>query len=293
LGFNCADGLSKLLAELSFFLKIKKEKKMIDCKHFDRMIQEPISFSKANSKLKKLAKAKGLYNWTKGKESSIYSWDLLAGWSCPFAHECRSSAVEGEDGKRKVVDGVYTKFRCYAASQEARLTNVYQKRKRNYDAMIALSKDNLVSDSDIAGVLCDALPFCGLVRIHSSGDFFSWKYFSAWMQVCKRNPRIKFYAYTKALVYVRRYETVFGSLPENFSLVASRGGSSDNLITPEMAEAVVVYSEEEAEAKGLEMDTDDSHAAIGGTKFALLIHGTQPKGSEAQKALVALKGAKK
>jgi len=269
---------------------------MIDCNHFDRMIQEPISFSKANSKLKKLAKVVALHNWTKGKESLIYSWDLLAGHSCPFAKECRSSAVEDENGKRKVVDGVHTKFRCYAASQEARLSNVYQKRKRNYDAMVALSKDNLVSDSDIADILCDVLPFCGLVRIHSSGDFFSWKYFCAWMQVCQRNPRVRFYAYTKALIYVRRWNWFGGfgrELPKNFSLVASRGGSSDNLITPEMAEAVVVYSEEEAEAKGLEIDTDDSHAAIGGTKFALLIHGTQPKGSEAQRALVALKGAKK
>jgi hypothetical protein len=42
-----------------------------------------------------------------------------------------------------------------------------------------------------------------------------------------------------------------------------------------------VFSVEEAEAKGLEIDYDERHAIIGRGRensFALLIHGTQPKG---------------
>jgi hypothetical protein len=41
--------------------------------------------------------------------------------------------------------------------------------------------------------------------------------------------------------------------------------------------------------QNLEIDTDDEHAAYGEKDFALLIHGVQPKGSEAAAALNALK----
>ena len=57
-----------------------------------------------------------------------------------------------------------------------------------------------------------------------------------------------------------------------------------------LREAVVVFSEEEAQELGLEIDTDDTHAASYGGDFALLIHGTQPKGTEAAQALKTLKG---
>jgi hypothetical protein len=260
--------------------------------HYDRIIENPLHFSKANSKLAKLAKVDALKKWTRGKTSSIYSFDLLAGHSCPFAKDCRSKAVELPNGKRKVVDGEQTIFRCYAASQEARLSNVYNVRKRNYDTMVQLCRDRNITADMIADVICDHLPFCGLVRIHSSGDFFNWKYFSAWVIVACRNPNIRFYFYTKAWKYVIKWKSIYGELPANVSAVASRGGTCDSLINDSTPEAVVVYSKEEAKRLGLEIDSDDSHAAIGGQKFALLIHGTQPKGSEAQRALVALKGAK-
>ena len=72
-----------------------------------------------------------------------------------------------------------------------------------------------------------------------------------------------------------------------------RGGRDDSLIDSEgLRETVVVFSEAEAEEKGLEIDHDDSHAAVPDWEFenfALLIHGTQPKGSEASKALQLLR----
>ena len=57
--------------------------------------------------------------------------------------------------------------------------------------------------------------------------------------------------------------------------------------------AKVVYSEAEAAELGLIIDHDDSHAANPSWRdesFALLIHGTQPAGSDAAVALKALKG---
>ena len=55
----------------------------------------------------------------------------------------------------------------------------------------------------------------------------------------------------------------------------------------------MVFSEAEAEELGLEIDSDDSHAArpdLQNQSFALLIHGVQPAGSEAGKAVSALGG---
>ena len=50
-----------------------------------------------------------------------------------------------------------------------------------------------------------------------------------------------------------------------------------------------MFSEQEAIDKGLEIDHDDSHAAFGKESFALLLHGTQPKGSAASQALSLLR----
>ena len=84
------------------------------------------------------------------------------------------------------------------------------------------------------------------------------------------------------------------ALPENLVLTASRGGKHDDLIDLHgWKEALVVYSEQEAIDKGLEINHDDTHAAFGEENFALLIHGTQPKGSMASQALSAIKKAAK
>ena len=53
--------------------------------------------------------------------------------------------------------------------------------------------------------------------------------------------------------------------------------------------AEIVFSVKEAKQKGLEIDHDDSLAYGSSKSFALLIHGTQPAGSDAGKALSALK----
>jgi hypothetical protein len=68
-------------------------------------------------------------------------------------------------------------------------------------------------------------------------------------------------------------------------LNASLGGKQDGLVSMYNLKYVeVCYSEAEAGDKGLEIDHDDSHAYAHDEPFALLIHGTQPKGSKAAKA---------
>ena len=128
-----------------------------------------------------------------------------------------------------------------------------------------------------------------LVRIHESGDFFSLGYLNAWIEVAKQNPDLKFYCYSKSLDFF--LDLV---LPENFYLTASYGGKFDHLIDQGLFPrfAKVYKTEEEAIADGLEVDHDDSHC-FGDKPFALLVHGTQPKGSEWSKAIAERRKANK
>jgi hypothetical protein len=126
------------------------------------------------------------------------------------------------------------------------------------------------------------------IRVHIGGDFFNQTYFDAWMEIARRNPSIVFYSYTKSLAF---WVSRLDNIPSNYRLTASRGGKQDDLIEKHgLRCAEVVFSESEANIRGLEIDHDDSHAYGEDPKsFALLIHGTQPKGSEAAKALSELR----
>lgn len=79
-------------------------------------------------------------------------------------------------------------------------------------------------------------------------------------------------------------------IPSNFRFTASYGGKLDALIAKhKLISAKVVFSVAEAEALGLEIDHDDSHAIKRTENFALLLHGCQPKGTPAADALKTLK----
>ena len=137
-----------------------------------------------------------------------------------------------------------------------------------------------------ADLICESLPKkFDVLRVHIGGDYFSKQYLQAWIEVAKRNPDKVFYSYSKSLHFFKQF-----ALPENLVLTASRGGKYDDMIDLHgWKEALVVYSEQEAIDKGLEIDHDDTHAAFGKENFALLIHGTQPKGSVASVALSKLR----
>jgi hypothetical protein len=228
---------------------------------------EKLKFSKGNAKL----------------GTHIQTISLLSGWSCPFAHDCLSKAVLDEvTNKRTIVDGKHTQFRCFSASQEALYTDTYNQRKYNFD-LVKKKETN-----EIVDLIKVSIPkSTKYIRIHVGGDFFNQKYFDAWLEVAKSTPEILFYAYTKALPF---WIARLNEIPENFKLNASRGGKHDDLIKEyNLKEAIVVFSEEEAEKLGLEIDHDDTHAYKQEKSFALLIHGAQPKGSEAMKAITSLK----
>tara|TARA_R110000824_G_scaffold71096_2_gene182220 strand:- start:4244 stop:5017 length:774 start_codon:yes stop_codon:yes gene_type:complete len=249
-----------------------------------------VTYSPQNAKTKKLLENPDMQKWNWGEWRSL---DILSGYSCPMAKLCHSKAAEYYNEKtgkftRKIQDGKHTEFRCFSASQETRLAGVYNRRKQNFDLLKKYERD----ENAITDILLNSWENrCSIMRPHVAGDYFSREYMLAWFNVAIEKPETLFYSYTKSLHWlIEEYD----KKPDNFIFTASRGGFLDHYIGKyDLREAVVVYSEKQASELGLEIDHDDSHAAnpkIKDQSFALLIHGTQPAGSEAAKALVQLNG---
>lgn len=219
----------------------------------------------------------GLGNAKLSKAIAIFS--LPAGWSCPFAKECmsRSNRFTG-----KITDGKHCKFRCFAATQECFQPSVRRSRWKNLELLRQAR-----TIEKMANLIQKSIPYgLTLIRTHVSGDFWSERYFLAWLNVALNNPMMTIYGYTKALPYLVRYHKY---IPDNFRFTASKGGTCDYLIGKHrLKSAEVVFSPEEARRKGLKIDHDDSLAFGKNNSFALLLHGTQPLGSEAGKAWSAL-----
>jgi len=232
-----------------------------------------LKFQKATS-----AKVKRIKEWV-GKPVNVYAFSLPAGYSCPQALICKSYANR-ETGK--ITDGKQTTIRCYAASDEAKSPNARRARWHNFDILKHLDFEDIYSE------LFYSFPSdADICRIHVGGDFYNQKYFDAWVYLATNKPDVTFYAYTKSLPYW--VDTTF-SIPANFKLIASRGGRADSLINQyNLREAVIVLSLEEADMEGLDIDHTEQIAIEGDDNFALLIHGTQPKGSEAGRAIQTLK----
>ena len=105
------------------------------------------------------------------------------------------------------------------------------------------------------------------VRIHGSGDFFSQDYFDKWLQVCRDNPDVEFWAFTKSLKYwVNRID----SIPDNLVLTASYGGLEDYLIFGRRLKCCRVYKSEHDVPEYMNIDTDDKWARVKHVSFALL-----------------------
>lgn len=235
-----------------------------------------LSFSHGNGKLPK----------------STMIFNLPAGTTCPGADKCMAFVTLDSEGKRKVVDGANTQFRCFAASSEALFGAVYDSRQNNFNSIKNLLKNFSVGVAGkiVADMIQSQRKMKGKnitthVRIHESGDFYSANYFAMWMHVCRLIPDLTFYAYSKNLPMILDYG--MDLLPRNFYLTASMGGKFDNLIHEGYFPrySVVLMNQAEADAKGLEVDHDETHCYTQDGPFALLVHGTQPAGSVYGKAV--------
>lgn len=59
------------------------------------------------------------------------------------------------------------------------------------------------------------------MRIHSSGEFLSYGYFTDWIEFVKLNPDIKFYCYTKRFNFIERFLESGGVIPKNLAINVS------------------------------------------------------------------------
>lgn len=233
------------------------------------------------------------------KLGDIITFSLPAGHSCPFAKDCRSCATlkqtrstntmsaKGKFSGFGIQDGKHTQFRCYTAIDEVMRPSVRRARWHNF---LTLLYTFTKGKNAVINLIENSLPAAQWgkpTRVHVAGDFTKQIYFDAWMEVARRNPTRLFYAYTKALPFwVKR----LGTIPNNFKLTASFGGTHDWMIAEYgLRFAKVVESIEEAASLGLSIDHDDSHAYGDGPSFALLVHGQQPAGSRMAKAWARLK----
>jgi hypothetical protein len=245
-----------------------------------------LKFSPANAKTKNLQSVPALSQYLTGKRK-VYSLDLLSGWSCPAALDCLAK-VYIENGKRRLEDGPDTIFRCFSASQEVAYPNVYNLRKHNFDLL-----QSLKGEFSICNMILQSMPEnAGIIRYHVGGEFFNMEYLKAAVLAAEVRPDVLFYAYTKSLHLIQKIRCDnlrAGIIRPNFLITGSRGGKYDHLI-PVLGIRTAKVINAENEAGHLPIDHDDSHAATAGGNFALLLHGIQPKGSIASKALQLLKG---
>ena len=231
-----------------------------------------LHFSRENKKLEKLAlevyAKQGIY-------PNVYSMSIPSGRAetCPYADKCK--AYVGSDGKL-VKDDEYIDYRCYSASMEALYPAQLKQREYNFNLLKACNNDV----QELTTLINASIPIeAHIIRIHVGGDFYSQPYFDAWLNVAMLNRNRRFYAYTKSLPFwVNRLDSIKLGEYQNMELIASRGGTKDKLINEhQLKEAVVVYSEQEAKERNLEIDYTDYLACYGKESFALLIHGVQPK----------------
>jgi len=207
-------------------------------------------------------------------------FSLPAGYTCPFANICKSMVRRdrGVDPKTGLKIADHGDVRCYGANMELQHPHVQNKRWENKD---------LLDKFDEAGkidLIVRSLKYFEetngtfeILRIHEAGDFYNQEYFDSWVGVAKQMPNILFYAYTKSLPFWIKRKT---DIPDNLKLVASYGGTFDEMITKnDLISAVIVDTPEDAARLKLPIDIDDTLARNADKNFALLLHGVQSKAS--------------
>jgi hypothetical protein len=164
------------------------------------------------------------------------------------------------------------KVGCYATQGNYRYPSV----QKSYAANLKLTQNLKLFSATLVGELekLDAKARKAgkylAVRIHTSGDFYSKDYYSAWVDLAFRFPMVKFYAYTKMVSQARTRV-----LPFNFCLIFSEGGLQDGQIGSNDRHSRVFPSLEALTAAGYDdASEDDSVAFLSRTgKIGLIYHG--------------------
>jgi hypothetical protein len=197
-------------------------------------------------------KLKFLTSNSKLKKDNIFGFDIPAYKSttglitCPMAKDCIAN--------------------CYARQGTYQFSIVKQKYERNLAATL--------TDDFVIDMITDIIESkAAIIRIHSSGDFYSREYISKWFTIMESLPHVQFYAYTKSFKMFD-YET----LPVNFKLIQSEGGIHEIDTSKPHAR---VYDSEDSFPTDYSNASASDLVAVLNTKIALSYHGSKPHNGNA------------
>jgi DNA repair photolyase len=111
---------------------------------------------------------------------------------------------------------------CYARKAERRFPNVVKARQRNFRASLK---------TDFVNRMVKELKNKGpkVVRIHSSGDYYSRKYINKWYTIAACCPEVVFFSYTKRDDLFRK---LIHLKPNNFRVIWSIDGIDKQIKVP-------------------------------------------------------------
>ena len=188
------------------------------------------------------------------KADGIVSFNLIPIVHCPMAGACKSY--------------------CYATVGQQAFRSSVLRRAR---AFLATLQPDFVYRM-IAEVAKAVKKGARAVRIHDSGDFYSFEYMQAWFAIAAACPSVTFYAYTKMVPFVK-VAYAKGLVPANFRLIQSLGGVADRNIDRSLPHSRIFSSHEELTAAGYaDASESDAPVAFGASPLiGLIIHGVKAK----------------
>lgn len=154
---------------------------------------------------------------------------------------------------------------CYAKQGSYRFKNVVESRKYNLDMTLRDDFANLAIED------LRRMKKINTVRIHDSGDFYTFEYYRKWCDIANALPHMIFYAYTKTVNM-----DIFTDKPDNLHITQSLGGKHDDLVNLGMPHSRIFTSEEDRINAGyVDGNVNDVPAIEGLVKIGLVYHGNK------------------
>ena len=213
----------------------------------------PKEILSSNSKLR----ADGIQNVTMPSFKGYYVKNgfLAEKVTCPNAGACKSYCYAGAAG---IAGGGTYRFRASMVKHSRNLNYVMN---NPYDFA-----DQLISE-----IATKAKRKLRAVRWHDSGDIMDVGYWGVMKAVMTALPHVQFYAYTKAISFMKSRDDI----PANFTFVFSTGGTEDALIdTAKDRHAHIFHSRSALRAAGYSDGTNTDRLASNPKfqKIGLVIH---------------------
>lgn len=209
---------------------------------------------------------------SKLKRDGIFTWGLPAGKytvTDRFLEELKTLNVKNEYKPGDIIVTCPNAGLCASGCYAMQAFYVMPSVKRAQETRLALSLSDAFVDTIDAEIKRRGIK---RLRIHDSADFFSLAYTNQWIEVMRRNPGTKFYAYTKMVTFFKARQAL---LPANFHVVYSQGGTQDAKIdiSTDRHSAVFGSLAELKRAKYSDASKRDLPTFQGKQRIGLVYHG--------------------